>query len=37
LRQRDYALLMGAIALFVVLAIALYVIRNVDWHASDSS
>lgn len=33
LRQQDYALLMGAIALFVVLAIVMYVTRRVDWYA----
>jgi inner membrane protein len=37
LRQQDYALLMGAIALFVVLAIVMYVTRNVDWYARDAS
>ena len=35
LRQQDYALLMGAIALFVVLAIVMYVTRKVDWYARD--
>ena len=33
LRQQDYALLMGAIALFIVL----YVTRKVDWYARDAS
>jgi len=28
---------MGAIALFVVLAIVMYVTRKVDWYARDSS
>jgi inner membrane protein len=37
LRQQDYALLMGAIALFIVLAIVMYVTRKVDWYARDSS
>jgi inner membrane protein len=36
LRQQDYALLMGAIALFVVLAIVMYVTRKVDWYARDT-
>jgi inner membrane protein len=36
LRQQDYALLMGAIALFVVLAIVMYVTRKVDWYARDA-
>lgn len=37
LRQQDYALLMGAIALFVVLAVVMYVTRRVDWYARDAS
>ena len=37
LRQQDYALLMGAIALFVVLAIVMCVTRKVDWYARDAS
>jgi inner membrane protein len=37
LRQQDYALLMGAIALFVVLAIVMYVTRKVDWYTHDAS
>jgi inner membrane protein len=37
LRQQDYALLMGAIALFVLLAIVMYVTRKVDWYARDST
>jgi inner membrane protein len=37
LRQQDYALLMGAIALFVVLAIVMYVTRKIDWYARDAS
>ncbi len=35
LRQQDYALLMGTIALFVLLAIVMYVTRKVDWYARD--
>jgi inner membrane protein len=35
LRQQDYALLMGAIALFVVLTVVMYVTRRVDWYARD--
>ncbi len=35
LRQQDYALLMGAIALFLVLALVMYVTRKVDWYARD--
>jgi inner membrane protein len=37
LRQQDYALLMGAIALFVVLVIVMYMTRKVDWYARDAS
>jgi inner membrane protein len=36
LRQQDYALLMGSIALFLVLALVMYVTRKVDWYARDS-
>ena len=35
LRQQDYALLLGAIALFVVLAVVMYVTRKVNWYARD--
>ncbi|PZR75319.1 MAG: cell envelope integrity protein CreD [Chthoniobacterales bacterium] len=35
LRQQDYALLMGTVALFVVLAVVMYVTRKVDWYARD--
>jgi inner membrane protein len=37
LRQQDYALLMGAIALFILLAVVMYVTRKIDWYARDSS
>jgi inner membrane protein len=36
LRQQDYALLMGAIALFVLLGVVMYVTRRVDWYARDT-
>jgi inner membrane protein len=36
LRQQDYALLMGSIALFIVLAVVMYVTRKIDWYARDS-
>ena len=36
LRQQDYALLMGAIALFIVLTVVMYVTRKVDWYARDA-
>jgi inner membrane protein len=35
LRQQDYALLMGTVALFIVLAVVMYVTRKVDWYARD--
>ena len=37
LRQQDYALLMGAIALFILLAVVMYVTRRIDWYARDSA
>ena len=37
LRQQDYALLIGAIALFIVLAIVMSVTRKVDWYARHAS
>jgi inner membrane protein len=37
LRQQDYALLMGAIALFIVLAVVMFVTRKVDWYARDAA
>ena len=37
LRQQDYALLMGTVALFLVLALVMYVTRKVDWYARDVS
>jgi inner membrane protein len=37
LRQQDYALLMGAIALFIVLAVVMYVTRRIDWYARDTN
>jgi len=30
------SLLMGAIALFIVLAVVMYVTRKVDWYARDA-
>ena len=36
LRQQDYALLMGAIALFLLLGVVMYVTRRVDWYARDT-
>ena len=37
LRQQDYALLMGAIALFILLAVVMYVTRKIDRYARDVS
>jgi len=37
LRQQDYALLMGAVALFILLGVVMYVTRKVDWYARDSA
>ncbi len=36
LRQQDYALLMGSIALFALLALVMFVTRRVDWYARDA-
>ena len=37
LRQQDYALLMGSIALFIVLAVVMWVTRRVNWYARDQA
>jgi inner membrane protein len=36
LRLQDYSLLVGAAGLFLVLAIVMFVTRNIDWYARDS-
>jgi inner membrane protein len=36
LRQQDYALLMGTVALFILLAIVMWVTRKLDWYARDA-
>jgi inner membrane protein len=36
LRDQDYALLVGAVGLFVVLAIIMYLTRKVDWYATQT-
>ncbi len=36
LRQQDYALLMGSTALFVLLALVMFVTRRVDWYGRDA-
>jgi inner membrane protein len=33
LQLQDYALLMGSLGLFLILAIIMYVTRNIDWFA----
>src|SRR4051812_9646434 len=35
LRQQDYALLMGTVALFILLGVVMWVTRKVDWYARD--
>lgn len=37
LRAQDYALLMGAIALFILLGVVMYVTRKIDWYARDNN
>jgi inner membrane protein len=37
LRQEDYALLIGSIALFAILAGVMYLTRKVDWYAAGSA
>ncbi len=37
LRQQDYALLMGSLALFILLAVVMYVTRRIDWYARDAT
>src|SRR2546421_7138543 len=36
LRQQDYALLMGTVALFLLLGIVMWATRKVDWYARDA-
>ena len=36
LRQQDYALLMGTVALFILLAVVMWVTRKIDWYARDT-
>jgi inner membrane protein len=33
LQAEDYALLLGSIGLFVILALVMYLTRRVDWYA----
>ena len=37
LQRQDYALLMGAIALFILLGVVMFVTRKIDWYARDNS
>ena len=37
LRLQDYSLLVGTAGLFLVLAIVMFVTRNIDWYARDGS
>jgi inner membrane protein len=36
LRLEDYALLLGSVGLFVVLAVVMYLTREVDWYGIGS-
>jgi inner membrane protein len=36
LKQEDYALLMGTIGLFVVLAVVMYATRKINWYAGET-
>jgi inner membrane protein len=33
LQLQDYALLIGSIALFIILAVVMYISRKIDWYA----
>jgi inner membrane protein len=35
LRLQDYSLLIGTAGLFLVLALVMYVTRNIDWYSRD--
>jgi inner membrane protein len=37
LQLQDYALLLGSIGLFVILAVVMYLSRNIDWFAIGKS
>jgi len=34
LRNEDYALLIGSVGLFLMLAAVMYLTRRIDWHAA---
>ncbi|MBC7450187.1 MAG: inner membrane CreD family protein, partial [Cytophagales bacterium] len=36
LQLQDYSLLMGSIGLFIILAITMYMTRNIDWYKDES-
>jgi inner membrane protein len=36
LQLQDYSLLMGSIGLFIILAITMYLTRNIDWYKEES-
>ena len=35
LQQQDYALLTGGIGLFIIIALIMYLTRNIDWYNID--
>jgi inner membrane protein len=35
LQLEDYALLLGTVGLFAILAAVMYLTRNLDWYATD--
>ena len=37
LQLEDYALLMGSMGLFCVLAVIMYITRKIDWYALDKN
>jgi len=36
LQLQDYSLLLGSIGLFIVLAVAMYLSRKIDWYSLSS-
>lgn len=34
LHLQDYALIFGAVGLFLILAVVMYITRNIDWYAA---
>ena len=37
LKNEDYALLIGSVGLFLMLAAVMYLTRRIDWHAAGRS